>query len=149
MIFKHHLISRIILRSIHFLEDFAAPIILLIIRLWMARIFWYSGLVKISDWQSTLALFQYEYKVPLINPELAAYLAALTELTCPILLTLGIATRFATIPMLIMTIVIQFTYLDSSEHFYWAMLLATILCFGPGKISLDYWVRKRIAMPAK
>lgn len=149
MILKEHLLTRLIFSVFHFLERYGAPIILLIIRLWMARIFWYSGLVKISDWQSTIALFQYEYKVPVINPELAAYLAAATELTCPILLTLGIAARFATVPMLIMTAVIQFTYYNSNEHFYWAMLLATILCFGPGKISLDYWVRRKIAMPAK
>jgi putative oxidoreductase len=149
MFLKNHFITKLILSIFHFLESYGAPIMLLIMRLWMARIFWYSGLVKISDWQSTIALFQYEYKVPIINPELAAYMATMTELTCPILLTLGIATRFATIPMLIMTAVIQLTYFNSNEHFYWAMLLGTILCLGPGKISLDYWVRRKIAMPAK
>lgn len=138
-------VSRLLLPLFNFLEIFISPLVLLAIRLWMAQIFWYSGLVKISDWQSTLALFGQIYKVPYIPYDIAAYLATMTELTCPILLTLGIATRLATIPMIIMTLVIQFTYLQSSEHLYWLMLLGTLLCFGPGKLSLDYILRKKFS----
>jgi putative oxidoreductase len=135
--------TRLLLPLFDFLEKFCAPVVLLIIRLWMATLFWRSGVVKISDWQSTLALFYQEYKVPLIPPEFAAYLSTAIELTCPILLAVGIATRFATLPMMMMVLVIQFTYLDSNEHLYWLMLLGTLLCFGPGRLSLDYILRKK------
>ncbi len=116
---------------------------MLFMRFWMARIFFYSGLSKISDWQATIYLFQNMYKVPVINPEIAAYLAAAVELTCPIFLILGLATRFATIPMLVMTAVIEFTYLNLIDHSYWAMLLFTILFYGPGLWSLDYLIKRR------
>lgn len=135
--------TRLFLPLFDFLEKFCAPVVLLIIRLWMATIFWRSGVLKISDWQSTLALFYQEYKVPLVPPELAAYLSTMIELACPILLAAGIAARFATLPMIMMVLVIQFTYLDSNEHLYWLMLLGTILCFGPGRLSLDYILRKK------
>lgn len=138
-----HTLSHLLFLVIHFLETFCAPVLQLIIRLWMANIFWNAGVVKISDWQTTLALFQQEYKVPFIQPDVAAYLAAMTELTCPVLLVLGIATRIATIPMMLMILVIQFTYLNSDEHLYWLMLLGTLLCFGPGRLSFDYLLKRR------
>lgn len=128
------------------LEKFFLPLLIFFMRFWMARIFWYSGLVKISSWQSTLFLFQHEYKVPIIPPELAAYFATAIELSCPILLVFGIATRFATLPMLAMTAVIQFTYLHLIDHFYWAILLGTILLYGPGTLSIDYWIRRKMAL---
>lgn len=139
---KYSFIGRTILGAANFLEQYLSPVLLLSMRLWMAYIFWYSGLLKISDWHTTIALFQSVYNVPVISPTLAAYLTATTELTTPILLVLGFATRLATIPMLVMTAVIQFTYLQSNEHYYWAMILGTLLCFGPGKLSLDHWLKK-------
>ena len=133
----------IYLKGISCLEKYCMPIFMLFIRFWMAQIFWYSGLVKISDWQATIYLFQYEYKVPVIPPEIAAYLATAFELCCPILLIFGFAARFATLPMLSMTAVIQFTYLDLIDHRYWAMLLAIILLYGPGTLSLDHLIKKK------
>ncbi len=127
-----------------YLEKYLSPLLLLAMRLWMASIFWHSGLTKINDWQSTVALFQNVYNVPILSPQIAASLATMTELSCPILLLLGFATRLATIPMLIMTAVIQLTYLQSPEHFYWAMLLGTLLCFGPGTLSIDYLLKKKL-----
>ena len=131
-------------KIIQILEKFFMPILVLLMRFWMARIFWYSGLTKISDWPATIFLFKDEYKVPVIPPEIAAYFAASFELTCPILLTLGLATRLATLPMLAMTSIIQFTYLDLIDHRYWAMLLTTILFYGPGIFSLDNWIKKKL-----
>lgn len=122
----------------HIFEVILMPLLALLIRFWLARIFWYAGLTKISNWKTTIFLFEYEYKVPFISPIIAAILATATELSCPILLILGFASRFATIPLLIMTAVIQFTYHNEMEHNYWAMLLAVILFYGPGKFSLDY-----------
>lgn len=124
-------------------EKIALPMLMLFMRLWMAKIFWYSGLTKISSWKSTVFLFKEEYKVPVIHPEIAAYFATAFELTCPVLLVLGLGARFATLPMLAMTAIIQFTYLDLIDHHYWAMLLAVILFYGPGTVSLDHFIFKK------
>ncbi len=136
-------ITSIYIKTTQGLTHYGMPLLILVIRLWMARIFWYSGLTKITDWQATLYLFANEYRVPFIPPEIAAYLAATAELTCPVLLVLGFATRLATLPLLLMTAVIQFTYLNFIDHFYWALLLTTLLCYGPGPLSLDFLIKKK------
>lgn len=136
-------------RILIILEKLFMPLLVFFIRFWMARIFWYSGLTKISSWESTIFLFKDEYKVPVISAEVAAYIATAFELTCPILLILGFGARLATLPMLAMTAVIQFTYLDHMDHRYWAMLLAIILFYGPGTLSLDYFIKKRIGYSTK
>lgn len=143
---KNPLISKIIqinLAVLKLFEKSALPVLVLFMRFWMAKIFWYSGLTKISSWQSTVFLFKEEYKVPVIPPEIAAYFAISFELACPVLLVLGLGARFATLPMLAMTAVIQFTYLDLIDHRYWAMLLALILFYGPGSLSLDHLILKK------
>ncbi len=117
-------------------------ILLFTMRLWIANIFWKSGVLKFNDWENTIMLFTYEHPVPYMNPEIAAFFGTIFELSCPILLAIGLGSRFATIPLLAMTAVIQFTYMQHEQHYYWAFLLATILCFGSGKISLDYFIRK-------
>lgn len=109
----------------------------------MARIFFYSGLTKISSWASTIYLFKYEYRVPIIPAELAAYLATTVELITPAFLVIGCCSRLVAIPMIAMVAVIQFTYLDLLEHFYWAILLGTIILHGPGLFSFDYLIRKK------
>lgn len=125
------------------LEAYGLPLLLLGMRLWIARVFILSGLTKISNWDATIFLFKTEYNVPLIPADMAAYLSAFNELTCPILLILGLATRFATLPLIAMTLVIQFTFEISVEHTYWGFLLLTLLILGPGKISLDHFIRKK------
>lgn len=136
-------VVQIYIAAISGLEKIALPALMLLIRFWMAKIFWYSGLTKISSWSSTVFLFKEEYKVPIVPPELAAYFATAFELACPVLLLFGFATRLATLPMLAMTGVIQFTYLDLIDHYYWSMLLALILCYGPGTLSLDHLISKK------
>lgn len=118
-------------------------LLLLIIRLWIARIFLLSGLVKISDFSNTIALFSDEYKVPFIPPMFAAVSATTFELLCPVLLIIGLASRLSALPLLAMTAVIQFTYDQNIQHAYWAMLLVTILAFGPGKLSIDHLIRNK------
>lgn len=118
-------------------------LVLLAARLWMAKIFWQSGMVKIGNWDNTLYLFKEEYHVPLLPPSIAALFATSFELACPVFLVLGLGARLATLPMLAMVAVIQFTYDNNMEHFYWAMLLATILCFGSGKLALDHLIKAR------
>lgn len=136
------LLFRLYARSTSFLEIVIAPLLFVIMRWWMADIFWSSCHSKLQSWSTTLLLFKNEYKVPCLPPDMAAYLTVIIECTCPILLVLGLAARFATIPMLVMTAVIQFTYIQSHEHFYWAILLGLILCYGPGPLSIDFFIRK-------
>jgi putative oxidoreductase len=123
------------------LEEYFLPLLILTIRIWIARIFIYSGISKILNWSSTITLFKYEYQFPYLNHVLWAYISTATELISPILITIGLFTRLAAFPMLIMTAVIQLTYLQVSEHYYWVMLLGILILFGPSKISVDYYIR--------
>ena len=111
----------------------------------IGAVFWYSGLTKIASWQTTILLFADEYKVPILPPELAATLATTVELSCPVLLFFGLATRLATLPMLGMTFVIGvFVYPeDWVEHIGWASMLLFILTRGPGTLSLDHVIARK------
>lgn len=124
------------------LTRYATPAYQFFLRLWMAEIFWSSGLTKIASWQTTVALFQDEYQVPVLPPEIAATLATTAELACPVLLALGLGARLASLPLIVMTLVIQFTYLDRAEHFYWMMTLGLIALRGPGLLSADALIRR-------
>lgn len=112
-------------------------LLLLIARLWIANIFYSSGILKFEDFDTTIFLFTEEHPVPFLPPLLAAYSAVLFELGCSVFLAIGLATRFAAIPLIIMTAVIQFTYLDHTDHFYWAMLLGFLVARGGGFFSVD------------
>ncbi len=125
------------------LERIGMPVIIFLMRLLIAQIFFHSGLTKISNWSGAVALFAQDYHVPLLPPELAAYLAVSAELICPVLLVLGFGTRFAALALLIMTGVIQYTYPGYIEHTYWALLLTTILFYGGGKLSLDHYIKRK------
>lgn len=116
--------------------------LLLAMRLWMANIFFYSGLSKLDAWEGALNLFQYEYKVPLVSYQFAAYSATFFEVIGSLLLVLGLMTRLISIPLFVMVLVIQFTYLDLKEHFYWMFLFGTLLCFGGGRFSVDALIAK-------
>ncbi len=127
----------------NFASLYIFSLLVLFIRIWMASIFWYSGLTKIGDVHSTIYLFEYEYKVPLISPEIAAYLSTAIELAMPVFLVIGLFSRLASLPLILMTLVIQWTYLELDEHIYWLFLLGTVLLYGPGKLSLDYLIYSR------
>lgn len=129
----------------HFLNKYISPILLLSLRIMIAMVFFRSGLTKISNFDSTLLLFEYEYAVPVISPVFAAYSATFFELTCPILLVLGFTTRIATLPLIAMTLIIQFTVFENPEHFYWLAILTTILVYGGGYLSLDNPFKKMFA----
>jgi putative oxidoreductase len=117
----------------------------LVMRLGLAGIFWSSGrtkvegLLTISD--NTLYLFEEEYRLPLLSPQLAAQLGTYAEHLLPILLVLGLATRLSALALFGMTLVIQlFVYPDAlvATHLGWFALALAIATGGPGKISLDY-----------
>jgi putative oxidoreductase len=122
------------------LEFYGWPLLQLCMRFWMAHVFWRAGRIKLKHWDATLSLFKFEYKVPYIAPDHAAYLATSMELLCPILLVVGFMTRLATIPLLLMTLIIHLTYMSSNEHIYWMFLLTTLLFKGAGLVSLDSFI---------
>jgi putative oxidoreductase len=121
------------------LGKFPLAIHLLLFRLAIAGVFLKAGLLKVMSWESTLALFRDEYKVPLLPPEIAAPVASTFEIGCSCLLILGLASRLATLPLLGMILTIQiFVYPDAwSEHLVWGSILVFVLTRGPGAFSLD------------
>lgn len=121
------------------LERFPLSIIQLAMRIAVGAAFFRSGLLKIGSWEFAVQLFRDEYKVPLLDPVLAAKLATAVELGVPWFLFLGLATRAATLPLLGMIAVIQvFVYPNAwSDHLLWASILVFLLTRGPGKLSLD------------
>ncbi len=117
---------------------------LLAARLWIAKVFFMAGLTKIDNWKTTVTLFDFEYGVPLLPPEVAAYMATAGELILPVLLVLGLFTPVAAVGLFIMSAVIEiFVYPGTTEHYYWLLLTAIIATHGSGKLGLDYWIRKR------
>ncbi len=128
--------------------DFLSPLLDLAIRVWVANIFWKSGMTKIASWDSTVALFTYEYHVPLLSPEMAAFMGTAVELTMPVLLVLGLGARFSAAVLFVLNIVAVISYPDLNEtgikdHYYWGLLLLIPLMHGPGKLSIDHWLRKK------
>jgi putative oxidoreductase len=118
-------------------------LLLLVQRLGIASVFFLSGRTKVDGLltvnESAFELFRYEYALPLVPPEVAAYAATYSEHLFPLLLALGLFTRFSATALLVMTLVIQiFVYPDAwPTHLSWAGLLLPLIAFGGGKISLD------------
>ena len=119
----------------------------LVARIAIAAVFWRSGQTKVNGWRlsdNAVDLFRDEYKLPLIDPTLAAYLAAFAEHFFPALLVVGLATRFAALALLIMTLVIEiFVYPDAwPTHGTWAACFLILMTQGAGKASLDYLIAR-------
>src|SRR5260221_2289759 len=122
------------------LARFPLSIILLAGRIGVGATFFKAGLLKYNSFEFTVRLFAEEYKVPFLDPAVAARMAMVQELTIPILLFAGLATRIATLPLLGMIVVIQtFVYPNAyNEHLVWGSILVLVLTRGPGVSSLDH-----------
>ena len=133
------------------LVRFPLAIIQLAGRIGVGATFFKAGLLKYHSWEFTVKLFQEEYRVPLLDPAVAARMAMVQELTIPILLFLGLATRFATIPLLGMILVIQtFVYPNAyNEHLVWGSILVLLLTRGPGVFSLDHLIARYVSRRAR
>lgn len=138
-------------RAVGWLEDIPYALLAIPLRFAVATVFWNSGMTKLPNWDMTVALFTDEYQVPLLPPELAAYMAATIELTTPVMLVLGFLTRPAAAILLGMTAVIQiFVYpMAWPTHIQWAAMLLVLLARGPGKLSLDWLIWRRVSGRAR
>lgn len=132
-------------RGYRSLERVPYTLLALPLRFAVATVFWNSAMAKLANWDTTISLFTDEYKVPLLSPDLAAHMALTIELTTPVLLVLGLFTRFAALVLLGMTAVIEiFVYPQAwPTHIQWAAMLLVLLCRGAGKLSLDSWLWRR------
>lgn len=141
-----------------FLAQWAQAILLLVLRCYVAWQFLKSGLIKIENWPSTLDLFRNEYHVPLLPPELAAYLGAGGELIFSSLLIIGLFSRPAAIGLFFVNIMAVISYPQLLEfecpaaindHFYWGILMLVIATFGAGRFSIDAVLKKILAKTSK
>jgi putative oxidoreductase len=119
-------------------------------RIAIADIFWRSGQTKVNGFsirEETFYLFREEYKVPLLPPNVAAYLSTIGEHVFPILLVVGFASRFSALSLFFMTLVIQLFVVPGGwpEHILWFSIQLLIVARGPGAISLDYLLWNRQA----
>ena len=124
---------------------------LLFIRVYVAWVFLKAGMHKIGDWETTLVLFEYEYQVPLLNFELAAYLATFGELVFPIFLIAGFGTRFFALALTLVNIIAVVSYYATLAkgaglvwHYMWGSMLFTSVIFGGGVFSIDQWLKARL-----
>jgi putative oxidoreductase len=141
--------SFLLRRLIAAMDRIPQDAIALAARVFAAAIFWQSGQTKLDGWRvsdSAIELFREEYRLPLIDPVLAAHLAALGEHLFPLLLVFGLASRFAALAMLGMTAVIQiFVYPDAwPTHGIWAVALLVVVARGPGRLSADHILARRM-----
>ncbi|WP_277044437.1 DoxX family protein [Caballeronia mineralivorans] len=132
-------------RVVAWLERVPYALLAIPLRVALATVFWNSAMVKLADWNAALDLFRNEYNLPVLPPELAAYVAVSIELSTPVLLVLGLATRPAAFVLLAMTSIIEiFVYPQAwPTHIQWAAMLLVLLCRGSGKWSLDHLIRQK------
>jgi putative oxidoreductase len=133
------------------------PLALLAARWYVAAVFFRAGLSKLRDWDSTLALFADEYRVPLLNPIAAAFLGTGAEILLPVLLVLGLFGRPAAAGLTVLNVVAVISLMDVPDaalmgHVFWGSLLVALLLWGPGPLSVDNrvvpWLRGKIVGPA-
>jgi putative oxidoreductase len=142
---------RFIGQIIDILDAFPYSLIALAARVFPAAVFWMSGQTKVEGWHlkaSAITLFREDYRLPLIDPVIAAHAAAAAEHLFPILLVLGLASRFAAFSLLFMTAVIEiFVYPDAwPTHGVWATCFLIVICRGPGMLSLDHFIAKAFGL---
>lgn len=144
----HHGITRF---DTH-LNEWAGSLLSLAIRLFVGWQFFRAGLIKIEDWDATLALFRHEYDVPLLPTAVAALLGTTGELIFPLLLAIGLFSRPAALGLFAVNAMALLSYpalwefecpAAVQDHLYWGALLLVPLAFGPGWFSLDAWLGKR------
>lgn len=128
------------------------PLAALAARIYVGQAFFLSGLTKIRDWDTTIALFTDEYKVPLLPPAWAAAMGTTGELALPVLLVLGLGGRFAALGLFVVNAVAVVSLSEIApaalqQHIFWGSLLAGLAIYGPGAWSLERLVWPRLYRP--
>lgn len=142
-LYQHYTAASSRLEKLHSVASISA-------RLYIAQVFFLAGLTKIKDWDTTLFLFEEEYQVPFLSYELAAYLGTFGELLFPILLAIGLATRFSAIALSVVNIVAVISLEEIAPaalylHVVWGILLAQVVVYGSGILSADHWIKSKFS----
>jgi putative oxidoreductase len=134
--------------------DVLQPLLALATRLHVGWVFFKAGLHKIGDWEQTIALFEHEYRTPLLSPTAAACLGAVGELTFPVLLWLGLFGRLSALGLSVVNAVAVISYAHVlladgfeaaiGQHTLWGFMLLMLAIYGPGQLSLDYLLGRQV-----
>lgn len=130
------------------LFDHLQDILALGIRLYVGWQFFTAGWLKLNAWDSTLYLFQYEYRIPILSPKLAAVLGTAGELAFPVLLWLGVTSRLAALGLQSVNVMAVVAYAHvifnpefgasaATDHYFWGLMLLSVMVYGPGRLSVD------------
>lgn len=121
------------------LDAFPQSALQLLMRFSIFWVFWRSGMLKVANMEQAVMLFREEYMLPILPPDIAAYLGTAVELVAPCLILAGLFTRLAAVSLIGLTLTIQFLvyWNDYPSHLLWLAILVFILTRGPGPISLD------------
>lgn len=146
------LAAKAALRAVAVLDRWIAPWFDLGIRLYVAQVFFRSGWLKLSDWETTLLLFANDYHVPLLSPAAAAVLGTAGEVGLSLLLALGLAGRFGAAGLSVVNLVAVTSFpeisdLGRQDHLLWGLLLLVTLLHGPGRLSVDHWLLRWFCGP--
>ncbi|NOQ78158.1 MAG: DoxX family membrane protein [Gammaproteobacteria bacterium] len=124
----------------------------LMLRLYLLKVFFQSGLTKIQSWQSTIDLFAYEYSVPLLPPEVAAVMGTAGELILPVLILVGLMTRPAALGLFVLNAVAAYAYALTDfynftgmlDHILWGAMILVYVLYGPSPLSIDSLLSKKM-----
>ncbi len=155
----HVAIKYLVICPARILDALRWDFFLVVIRFYVGYQFWKAGVLKLGAWDSTLFLFEYEYRVPLLSPYLAALLGTVGELLFPLMLFLGLASRLGAVGLSVVNVVAVIAYahvifsagFESSvnDHWIWGAMLLAVMAFGPGKLSLDHLISRYAGTPGR
>lgn len=130
-----------------------ASLFAVVTRVYVSWVFLKSGWLKVTSWESTLALFEYEYRVPLLPATAAAVLGTFGELVFPVLLIVGFFGRLSALGLFAVNALAVISYAHVllqpgfeaavAQHYLWGFMLAVLAIYGPGEVSLDRVISRR------
>ncbi|WP_246615095.1 DoxX family protein [Agarivorans litoreus] len=140
----------IYLKAVEMMQFLLIPLLLTFTRIWVAIVFFRSGYLKLTSWDSTLYLFELEYQVPILPWELAAYLGTAAELILPVFLILGLFTRIFALKLFFFNIIAVVSYPvlwpgGFYDHQLWGLMILINVIWGAGPFSADYLLNKKMA----